>query len=341
MDDPVEQTTTSMEGLKRKRSNEDWFWECVQIKKTLKETKKKLAEANEKIMIAEARAKQEMEEKSRNVVGIKTEEGNVSDDGAAVSGDKELKNEILGKELVETKKKLKEAEDRANRAEARANRAEDQGKNAFQGQALGETKKKLEEADDRAKRAEDQVKKLKLAIEDLKAKKNVPSQAGGDEDEEISDDDDSVGKHCDPWTAKFKELREYRMINGNCNVSKDGNNSKLGIWVMNQRAKYRDKKISTECISKLESIGFSWGKKYPPQKSWEEMYRELEKYVKAMGHCNIHVNSTSPSPLAKWVSWQRVEYKRLKHHKDTLLEYEQVEKLKKLGFKFKTQKASK
>ena len=309
-----------MEGLKRKRSNEDWFWECVQIKKTLKDTKKKLAEANEKITIAEARAK-EIEEKSS-----RTDGGNVSDDGDAISGGMETKYDTLAKELDDTKTKLEESNKKLNETN----------------QKLYQTNKKLNVAEDRANCAEDQVKKLQLIVEDLKANKSIPSQneAGdGDEEEDVSDDE-SIGNRGDPWTANFKELRVYRMMNGNCNVTKAAN-PKLGVWVMHQRAKYRDKKMSAECISKLESIGFSWGKKYPPQKSWEEMYRELEKYVKAMGHCNIHVNSTSPSPLAKWVSWQRVEYKRLKHHKDTLIEYEQVEKLKKLGFKFKTPKASK
>ena len=43
-----------------------------------------------------------------------------------------------------------------------------------------------------------------------------------------------------------------------------------------------------------------------------------------MGHCNIHMSSTDPSPLAKWVSYQRSEYKRFQKGQDSLLSLEQI-----------------
>lgn len=79
----------------------------------------------------------------------------------------------------------------------------------------------------------------------------------------------------------------------------------------------------------------SWGKNHLASAAWGDSFEELQKNHKAMGHCNIHVNLTDPSPIAKWVSAQRSEYKRFKHGRQSLLALDQIGKLKEIGFKWK------
>lgn len=52
--------------------------------------------------------------------------------------------------------------------------------------------------------------------------KDFESKAGPKEDEGFSDDDDESVDDANPWVIKFKELREHRIVNGNCIVSQKG-----------------------------------------------------------------------------------------------------------------------
>ena len=93
--------------------------------------------------------------------------------------------------------------------------------------------------------------------------------------------EETVVDDSEAWKAKFRELREYRIINGDCNVPRK---HKLGIWVKDMKAFYKGKKgkkLSPERIALLESIGFSWGKDVGPPPSWDNMFEELQKYQKA------------------------------------------------------------
>lgn len=197
---------------------------------------------------------------------------------------------------------------------------------------LAETKKELAETKQRLAESEKKLAEAEALVKEMKTSQTV-------EDDEIDlSDDESVRDDSEAWTMKFRELRGYRILNGNCNVSQIGPNSKLGIWVRDQRVAYkgkRGKKLSPERLTMLESLGFAWGKGFAPPASWEEMFLELQKYQKAMGHCNIHINPKSPSALAKWVCVQRYEYKRLRKGKDSLLTMEQAGQLREMGFKWK------
>ena len=178
-------------------------------------------------------------------------------------------------------------------------------------------------------------------VESLKAKLKSMEEKGGD-DEESGDDEDSVAEEDsnDPWNIRYQELREYRLIHGDCKVPMKV--PKLGVWVNNQKLQFSNLKkgksggkIKPERILKLDSIGMFWGAVYPAPEPWEARFEELKKYQKAMGNCNVDVNPTDPSPLAKWVSFQRTEYKRFRKGQDSLLSLEQIGQLKEIGFKFK------
>ena len=66
------------------------------------------------------------------------------------------------------------------------------------------------------------------------------------------------------WLSQFAQLEKYRQVHGHCNVPKRWkNNLSLGIWVFNQRRKYKDMQdgiaeMPKYRIDKLEEIGFQW-----------------------------------------------------------------------------------
>ena len=182
-----------------------------------------------------------------------------------------------------------------------------------------------------------ELAKVKSELLDAKnSSSNDDDGAVSDFGPEEEDDPD------DPWTAKFLELRAYRIINGDCKVSEKGAQPKLGQWVTNQKRAYGNVKhnkkgvrITPERIIKLDSIGMFWGKAFPAPVSWDSRFAELEKFQKAMKHCNIPVCSKNPSELAKWVSVQRYEYKRFHNGRDSLLSLDQMAKLNEIGFSWK------
>jgi hypothetical protein len=106
---------------------------------------------------------------------------------------------------------------------------------------------------------------------------DIQKESEDDEEENSSDDEESVVDESDPWTVMLSQLREYWIMNGNCNVPQHNkNNPKLGKWVNRQRAHYKGlkngkgKKIKPERIIRLERFGFIWNTKETPPASWDD-----------------------------------------------------------------------
>ena len=67
------------------------------------------------------------------------------------------------------------------------------------------------------------------------------------------------------WSARFQQLREYKVQSGHCLVPYQYSaNLKLGKWVSNERYQYRlyqegkPSPMTEERIRELESIEFKW-----------------------------------------------------------------------------------
>lgn len=193
------------------------------------------------------------------------------------------------------------------------------------------------------KRSEERFELLEQSVTKLIDEGGKKSQDTDDEQEDWSDGEESDTNDSDPWTIMFLQLRDYRILHGDCRVSrKFKENPKLGIWVNNQRVAFRNVKtgkkgrsITADNIVKLDSIGFDWGKGYPPPQSWDEMFAQLQNYQQKMGNCNVPFNAKNPSPLAKWAAYQRAEYKRFKQGRHSLLTLDQIGKLKEIKFNWK------
>lgn len=69
----------------------------------------------------------------------------------------------------------------------------------------------------------------------------------------------SLKRNTPSWDENFELLKAFQIETGHCRVpTSNEKGANFAYWVRNQRAAYSKKKLSTEHIKKLESIGFDW-----------------------------------------------------------------------------------
>ena len=129
------------------------------------------------------------------------------------------------------------------------------------------------------------------------------------------------------WTEAYNKALEYYYEHKNLLVpiyyiTKD--NFKLGSWIRNQRTAYKSRKLTTEQIEKLESIGMVW-EAFEDQ--WNEGYSKAFEYY--YEHKNLRVLSNYVTKdnfkLGQWLGTQRRTYKK------GTLPTEQIKKLESIG----------
>ena len=220
------------------------------------------------------------------------------------------------------------------------NDAEDENKKLEDLKAmLMEAKEETKAANQRAEvaitaanhRAEVAETKARKAQARATAAGSVPSQIS-DDGSISSDEEEPWMKARDAWSLKYKQLRDHRIAYGNCSKIKD---SKLNNWINWERHKYRKSLTSKSeyCPKKaalLEGLGLDWGKDVPKTPTWKQNFESLKNYKVLHGNCNVPAEGTTP--LAKWVSAQRIEYKRHKKQTGSLLTLAQIEQLNEIGF---------
>mmetsp|Transcript_5045 Transcript_5045/g.10449 ORF Transcript_5045/g.10449 Transcript_5045/m.10449 type:complete len:84 (-) Transcript_5045:181-432(-) len=65
--------------------------------------------------------------------------------------------------------------------------------------------------------------------------------------------------------------------------------------------------------------------------SWGDMYEQLRKFNRYTGNCNVPFHSIHPSPLARWLAFQRGEYTHFKLGRRCRIDLEKIRMLEKLG----------
>lgn len=118
------------------------------------------------------------------------------------------------------------------------------------------------------------------------------------------------------WEQGFALAAKYAAENNDLNVpvgyvTPDG--QRLGLWLCNQRTAYLNGKLSSDQISRLETLGMYWGSRNDRQ--WHEVYQAAKRYFEANGNLNVPVAYVSPEgyALGKWV--RRQQYARQKPEK--------------------------
>ena len=131
------------------------------------------------------------------------------------------------------------------------------------------------------------------------------------------------------WDAMFSKLEQYKAEHNDTWIRnpETDEEKKLWSWTSIQRQKRRADELTEERIQKLDSLDFDWNLDYS-QKTWEEMFSELEEFQKAHGHCLV---PTAHSTLGGWVSRQRM-LRRGEREGWRPITQEQIARLGALGF---------
>jgi transposase-like protein len=141
------------------------------------------------------------------------------------------------------------------------------------------------------------------------------------------------------WDDRLSELADFRKIHGHCNVptSRYCENTKLSVWVKEQRVNYRlhlEGKKSTMMtalrIQALKSLGFEWD--CGRGAVWDDRLSELADFRKIHGHCNVPQKYSENTKLGIWVSKQRAQYKLDREGKTSRMTPFRIQALKSLGF---------
>jgi hypothetical protein len=111
------------------------------------------------------------------------------------------------------------------------------------------------------------------------------------------------------WNQRYNEVKEFQHKYGHTDVPlRHPNHRKLGVWVNNQRLKYKSKTLSMERIAMLQQLNFSWVTS--STEKWYERYEELCKYQRLNGNTLVPTIYADNPALGYWVNSQRVQYKK-------------------------------
>ena len=138
---------------------------------------------------------------------------------------------------------------------------------------------------------------------------------------------DEIGFVWEPheaaWEEMYKKLINYKDKFGNTEVHEQWDaDSRLGIWVRDQRRQYRIEDLSDDRIMKLEEIGFVWE---PFEVLWMRMYNRLIKYKNKFGDTHVPSNYVEDPELSHWVCYQRQSYRKGRLADDRIKMLEEVD----------------
>jgi len=106
---------------------------------------------------------------------------------------------------------------------------------------------------------------------------------------------------------------------------------KLGSWQSNQRYYYKNSKLDTERIKRLEEIGFIWSEKRKFMlKPWDFWYGLTLICKEHTSNANAPHDYKTPEGfyLGRWQSNQRKNYKK------NVLSHDKIKRLEDIGFKW-------
>jgi hypothetical protein len=145
--------------------------------------------------------------------------------------------------------------------------------------------------------------------------------------------------HGAAWEDRLSELADYRKIHGHSNVPYNySENVKLAEWVHTQRTQHRfhvegnRSSMTLSRIQELESLGFDW-KGFSI--AWDDRLSELADYRKIHGHCNVPYNYSENVKLAKWIIYQRQQYRLHVEEKRSHMTLTRIQELESLAFEWK------
>ena len=129
------------------------------------------------------------------------------------------------------------------------------------------------------------------------------------------------------WETGYRYALQYYQENGDINSMPEKytvNGFKLKSWVVNQRNRFRQGKLSEERIARMEEIGLRWT---ILEEVWENNYERAVAYYQKFGNLLVPVSYTCDDGfnLGVWINNLRTKYRTKK------LSDVQIERLEKIG----------
>lgn len=121
---------------------------------------------------------------------------------------------------------------------------------------------------------------------------------------------------------------EFYERNGHLSVPRT--EKTLYTWILSQRAKYRDGKLTVEEIEALNAIGMVW----EIDDNWESFFSEAKQFYEDNGHLDIPATYTTASGvnLGKWYRSQRDNYR------NGSLDQSKIKRLESIGIQWQSVK---
>lgn len=160
-------------------------------------------------------------------------------------------------------------------------------------------------------------------------------------------------KNDEKWDQMFHRLVVYKEKNGSLQmpyryVDEEGFN--LGVWVNNQRLRYRTTTVGTSYqnytplepaqIERLNQIGFRWKMSYAKDEAtWYQMYELLKAYKEEHGNTCMAVKyKVGELRLGGWVQDQRAHCRRLEETGRCELDERRLKLLERIGLDWERKK---
>lgn len=108
------------------------------------------------------------------------------------------------------------------------------------------------------------------------------------------------------WDEFFLKLLNYKLKHGDCNVRKSHSDKSLNEWVVKQRTHKRKNLLTTEQVSKLDLLGFTWGesKLLSDMDVWMKGYENMKQFYATHKHTTLTVKN-SDKQMRSWATMQR------------------------------------
>jgi hypothetical protein len=125
------------------------------------------------------------------------------------------------------------------------------------------------------------------------------------------------------WIDNFNQLKLYVDVNKEYPNWNNKNEKSLNTWISTNRKKYKNKKLSNDKITKLETLkNFQWN---AIKETWISNFNQLKLYIDDnKGYPNKYSKIESEKSLGLWV------YTNKQNYKNNKLSNDKIEKLKTL-----------
>lgn len=134
------------------------------------------------------------------------------------------------------------------------------------------------------------------------------------------------------WKTNYNLLVEFYNENGHSIVPQGYDKSpSLGMWINNQRRKFKNNKLSKYRIELLNQIDFKYS--FDILEIWNEKYNLLVEFYNENGHSDVPHKYTKNPSLRFWVQAQRTNFKKNR------LSVEQINLLNQINFTFSFKKS--